>query len=107
MKKCFQIALLGLSLVSLIALADENLDLEPCINGEVSASGLFINQEAEEEYYRDLQQADNLELEPCINGEISASGMFPTQEAEDHYLMMLVKGNEGSQMTSTGDVVDK
>jgi len=103
MKKIYRVALFGLSLVSATVIASENLDLEPCINGEVSASGLFANQEAEDEYYRNLQQADVLELEPCINSEVSASGMFPTQEAEDRFLMLQRKGNAEAQVMSTGD----
>jgi len=107
MKKSFQIALFGLSLVSVITLAGENRDLGPCINGKVSASGFFINQEAEDEYYRNLQQANNLELEPCTNGQVSASGMFPTQEAEDHHLMLLEKCSAASQVRATVDVADR
>jgi hypothetical protein len=54
--------------------------LEPCINGGVSASGLFASQ-AEED--RALAERLALELEPCINGEVSASGRFSSQAEED------------------------
>ena len=42
--------LTGILLISSQALADEVTNLEPCINGEVSASGLFVSQEAEDSY---------------------------------------------------------
>jgi hypothetical protein len=49
--------------------------LEPCINGEVSASGLYPTQAAEDNRY-----------EACLNGEVSASGSYPTQALEDRAL---------------------
>ncbi len=107
MKKTFQIALLGLSLVSIFVVADENLDLEPCINGEVSATGLFPSQEAEDEYLKSLSQAEALELEPCINGEVSASGLFPSQEAEDQYRMLGKSKKARHQITSAGSNANK
>jgi len=102
MKKSVQIALLGFSLVSVSTLATENLELEPCINGEVSASGAFINQDAEDHYHKSLQQSEVPELEPCINGEVSASGLFPNQVAEDHHRTLLERNNAGFRMTSIG-----
>ncbi len=102
MKKSIQIALLGLSMVSVSTLADVNLELEPCINGEVSASGLFPTQAAEDAYNMALQQAEVLELEPCINGDVSESGLFESQAAEDHHRKLQQADNAGAQVTSTG-----
>ena len=78
--------LAGIILASTQAVADETTELEPCINGEVSASGLFANQKAENKH-RNLQYitVTQSDLEPCINGEVSASGLFTNQEAEDSY----------------------
>ncbi len=56
-------ALLMISVGSVYATV--NLELEPCINGEVSASGNFPSQAQEDEFY----------LEPCINGGVSADGL--------------------------------
>jgi len=55
--------------------------LEPCINGEVSASGLYPTQ-ADEDAARAAEQRP----EPSINGQVSASGLYPTQAIEDAVL---------------------
>jgi len=44
--------------------AADNLEMEPCINGEVSASGLFASQAEEDAYNAEAQ-------EPCIHGELA------------------------------------
>ena len=62
--------------------AGENA-LEPCINGGVSATGLYVSQEEED---RHLAERRALVLEPCINGDVSASGSFPSQADEDQWL---------------------
>ena len=72
--------ILGAVLVAGQAIAADTLELEPCINGGVSASGLFVSQ-AQEDAYRTQTLAD-LELEPCINGGVSASGSFASQAEE-------------------------
>jgi hypothetical protein len=56
MKKHLTTAVFGLSLLTMsIAQANDfdSLDLEPCINGEVSASGLYPSQELEEAAKKD------------------------------------------------------
>ena len=55
-------------------------DLEPAINGAVSAHGLYPTQAMEDEALS--RNSDNA-LEPCINGAVSASGTHVTQAAED------------------------
>lgn len=49
-----------------------SLELEPCINGAVSASGAFPSNAAE------LRFHSVAELEPCINGEVPPSGVYST-----------------------------
>ena len=41
-----------------------NLDLEPCINGGVSASGLFPTQAMEEQFIKYVEWADSHDLDP-------------------------------------------
>ncbi|MEA3278696.1 MAG: hypothetical protein U9Q81_26035 [Pseudomonadota bacterium] len=75
-----------------------NLDLEPAINGDVSATGLFPAQAMEDAFGAYLKwtkhrgisrlaafesRAD--ELEPAINGGVSATGLFPTQMMEEQF----------------------
>ena len=86
MYKMTHTILAGLFFIASPVLADEATDLEPCINGDVSASGLFVSQEAEDSFMQ--QQAITVaqwDLEPCINGDVSAFGLFISQEAEDSY----------------------
>ena len=70
----------GAVLVAGQAIAADTLELEPCINGGVSASGLFVSQ-AEEDAHRTKMLVSH-DLEPCINGGVSASGSFATQDEE-------------------------
>jgi hypothetical protein len=74
--------------VALDTVLDENA-LEPCIDGGVSATGLFASQ-AEEDRFTLEQLA--LELEPCINGEVSADGRFTSQAEEDAWTDRLAGG---------------
>ena len=74
------IALLGCS-VPLVQAETTDLDLEPCINGGVSASGNFASQQAADAR-NEYAAHDEYALEPCINGGVSASGIFPTQALE-------------------------
>lgn len=53
-----------------------DLDLEPCLNSEISANGRYA-------YERD---SDDLALEPAINGEVSNNGRFASQSEADAYL---------------------
>lgn len=49
MKATLNFALFGLYAITSNALAaDYHLDLEPCINGDVSSSGLYSSQDAED-----------------------------------------------------------
>lgn len=89
MKATINFALLGLYAMATTALAlDDNLSLEPCINGDVSESGLFASQKEEDRFVREYLEASNLDLEPCINGDVSSSGLYSSQEAEDLYTSM-------------------
>lgn len=84
MKATITTALFGLFAITTSALAfDYDLSLEPCINGDVSESGLFPSQEEEDRFVSDRLMASNLDLEPCINGDVSSSGLYSSQEAED------------------------
>ena len=63
-------------------------DLEPCINGGVSATGLFASQAAEDQakkfvIVRTSRLVEDLDLEPCIDGGVSATGLYISQDAED------------------------
>jgi hypothetical protein len=72
--------LLGLTGTTLAAETVSPNALEPSINGEVSASGLYATQ-AEEDAARKAQR-----LEPSLSGEVSTSGLYPTQAIEDAVL---------------------
>lgn len=58
--------------------AGETRSLDPCVNGEVSASGLYPSQAIE-----DAVRASGRSLDASLNGEVSASGLYPTQAMED------------------------
>lgn len=67
---------------------DDNLNLEPCINGGVSSSGLYETQALEEASSISLASVltsydENIDLEPCIDGGVSASGLYETQALEE------------------------
>ncbi len=51
--------------------ATDSLDLEPCMNGDVSASGTFPSQAAEDRhhFYAVAEQ------EPCMNGDVPPDGV--------------------------------
>jgi len=54
MKATINFALFGLYALAANALAlHYDLDLEPCVNGDVSESGLFASQEEEDSFVRD------------------------------------------------------
>jgi len=63
--------------------ADTDLALEPTLNSEVSANGLYAFE----------RSADSIELEASINGDVSASGRFASQAEEDAYA--IERGNQG------------
>ena len=86
MKATINFALFALFAMATNALAlDDDLSLEPCINGDVSESGLFASQAEEDRFVRNYLEASTLDLEPCINGDVSSSGLYPSQAAEDLY----------------------
>ncbi len=76
-------------------------NLDPCLNGQVSASGRFPTQAMEDEFNRYLSWvnenglgiehalANPIEpahaLEPSLNANVSASGRFPSQAMEDQF----------------------
>ena len=66
---------LSLMLSGAAIAADTDLALEPTINSEVSANGLYA-------FERD---SDSPMLEPTINGEVSANGRFASQAEQDAY----------------------
>ena len=53
-----------------------SLDLEPCMNGDVSASGTFPSQEAEDRFRTLVEQ------EPCINSDVPPDGIFRIKDTE-------------------------
>jgi len=61
MKTTIQATLFSLCIASTSAMAEAyDLQLEPCINGEVSASGLFPTQEDEDRFVRARYEATNI-----------------------------------------------
>ena len=67
---------------------DDNFNLEPCINGGVSSSGLYETQALEEDSSISLASVlssydENFDLDPCIDGGVSASGLYETQALEE------------------------
>jgi hypothetical protein len=84
--------LLGTSLVS--APFADDLGLEPCINGGVSASGTHVDQ-ASEDLARAIEAItaeDEYALEPCINGGVSADGTEPAHEGVADSRVLAVSG---------------
>ena len=63
------------------ALVAAELSLEPCINGGMSATGLYASQALQNAAHAAVTQT--WELEPCINGGVSASGLNASQTEED------------------------
>ena len=77
------------------------IELDPCLNGQVSTSGLFPTQAMGEQFARYLAwtAAEGLDvtfaleptaeaittLDPGANGSVSATGTFPTQAMEDQF----------------------
>jgi len=75
--------LLGASL----AYAAGSLDLEPCMNGEVSASGAFPSDAAEVQFYAAAEQ------EPCMNGAVPADGVLATRIETRPVIVHRYQGN--------------
>lgn len=77
------------------------VELDPCMNGQVSTSGLFPTQAMEEQFasYLDWTVAQGLDvtfalnpaveaitsLDPGANGSVSTTGTFPNQAMEDQF----------------------
>ncbi|MCA1789781.1 MAG: hypothetical protein LC667_07970 [Thioalkalivibrio sp.] len=77
------------------------IELDPCMNGQVSTSGVFPTQAMGEQFARYLEwtAAEGLDvtfaleptaeaittLDPGANGSVSALGTFPTQAMEDQF----------------------
>lgn len=60
-------------------------DLEPCINGAVSSTGVYASQANQDQSMRSklitiTLTTHPLDLEPCINGKVSESGLYASQE---------------------------
>jgi hypothetical protein len=88
------LALLALSSALATAGAFSELDLEPCINGAVSAKGQFPEQ-ALEDAVLSLTNGplDAYALEPCMNGGVSASGRYVDQSVEDAVEALIVSND--------------
>ena len=65
MKKTITSILFSLMISTGLAYAAADTNLEPCINGAISASGSFSSQTQEDDFYQ----------EPCIDGSVSADGL--------------------------------
>ena len=74
------VLLTGFSVFSNQVSAIEEDNLEPCINGEVSATGLFENQEAEDHYLENKLLLKVLAAEPCISGNYSEPELLENHE---------------------------
>jgi hypothetical protein len=61
--------------------ATDERSLEACLNGEVSASGLYPTQAIEDQVLASRQS-----LDAGQNGEVSATGSYITQALEDRAL---------------------
>jgi hypothetical protein len=90
----------ALALAALLSTASATADigLEPAVNGDVSATGAYRSQAAEDWVHAQRRTAEALrlehqlalvhgarlsaELEPCINGSVSASGAFASDRIE-------------------------
>ena len=82
------IAMFAATALALGVQAATDEDLEPCINGGVSSTGLYASQAEEDQAKRlgimiSSRIAEEIELEPCIDGGISATGLYVSQRAED------------------------
>lgn len=80
MKQTILAMLVGYSVFSNPVYAVDDNNLEPCINGEVSATGLFETQEAEDRYFRNKFLRKKLAAEPCISGSYSEYGLLDSRE---------------------------
>ena len=59
-------------------------DLEPCIDGGVSATGLYASQAQEDRLLAERRALETeLDLEPCMDGGVSATGNYASQAEED------------------------
>jgi len=67
-------------------------DVEPCINGAVSASGLFPSQALEDEYNRLVAR---LEQDPCAAGAGAAPWVFPNRQMEQRYAALVRAARAG------------
>jgi hypothetical protein len=67
--------LLGLAGSALAADPVRPNALQPCVNGEVSASGLYPSQAVEDA----VLAAGVSALEPALNGEVSSDGLYPSE----------------------------
>ena len=95
MAKLITISIVAVWFTAVHADPTSQLDLEPCINGGVSASGTYPTQAAEDLAKARQEQSDlgDLAYEPCINGGVSSSGRYSSQIMED----MLEKGTARSK----------
>ena len=74
------------------AFAEDVLALEPSINGEVSASGMYASQPEED-------QAIALLSEPCIYGDEAASSAYTAKIAQniEHHRLFVTRAEESEK----------
>ena len=77
------VPVLSLLIGTNVLAANSDLALEPTLNSEVSANGLYAFE----------RNTDSVELEAAINGEVSASGRFASQAEENAYA--IERGDQG------------
>ncbi len=85
MKTLITVAFVAFCFTAVQADQASDLELEPCINGGVSAGGLYPTQTAEDlaTSRHTETEAGELAYEPCVNGGVSSSGRYPNRGMED------------------------
>lgn len=98
MKQTIKAILVGFAVITThICLADDNR-LEPCIHGDVSRTGLFENQEAEDRYFESQAKAAELMAEPWISGEAPDEVSPEAGNSKNQHSMPEVLGKRDTQV---------
>ena len=84
LKTLIAAGLLGLTGSALAAGTLSPNALQPCVNGEVSASGRYPSQAIEDA----VRAAGEHALEPSLNGEVSSDGLYPSEAIKRRLLGM-------------------
>jgi len=93
MKKIALIFLVTASLSFVQAHAEDSLDLEPCINGAVSASGEYPTQAQED-------QALQEQSEPCIYSELETSSLYAEKVTQNVFRYQRISRESKFQFAS-------